>query len=123
MDDINAILPWITAGIAVLSGITAAIAVYYQRKSAKEDTGVKHADAVFGGYGELVDRLETRLESVSVTVERQGKTISEQGNEITSLKIELRDRDDNIKLLTLDRDDLIEMVVANDLRQPPLRTV
>lgn len=118
------LIPTILGSGGLLTGIAAAIAVGVQRKNAKEDTGVKHNDVVLGSYGELVDRLEKRLDAQGAEITKLSTTVETQGEKIVTLQIELRERDDKITLLTLDRDDLIAWVRSSDPEaQPPLRTV
>lgn len=110
---------WISivlSGGALLTGFAALIKVWVDRKGSKETVTVSHNEVLMGGFSGLVDQLQEQVNVLDATVQRQGAEIQE-------LKIKYRDAEDNVRLLTLDRDDLIALAHRNDLSLPFLRTV
>ena len=105
---------------AFLTGLGALFKVFLDSRNAKETTTINHSNVVFEGYGELLDRVQIELANTHERVNVMSATIERQGNEIQSLKLELRDRDDKIRMLTLDRDDLVALVTGP---RPNLRTL
>lgn len=120
MNELGSMLAIILSSGAFLTGLGSAIAVFLNRKTAKETTTVTHSNVVFEGYGELLDRVQTQSDKLDEKVEVMSLTIERQGEEIQSLKMELRDSHDQIRMLTLDRDDLVALVVGP---RPNLRTI
>jgi len=113
-------LPLILSSGALLTGIAAVIAVFTNRKGAKETIKVDHSSVVFEGYNELTAALQGQIGSLTDKYNVLSVTVEQQANEITQLRIELRDRDDQIRMLTLDRDDLVAIVTGP---RPNLRTL
>lgn len=116
-------MPLILSGGGLLGGIAALLTAVFSRKNTKEDIDVKHGANVLSGYSELLEILQRQVEALGTKSEQMSVTIERQGEEITALKIELRDRDDKIRLLTLDRDDLVSLAGGASLPLPTLRTV
>jgi hypothetical protein len=123
------VIGYILGGGGLLAGVAAVITVFMNRRTSREDINIKHGTNVLEGYNELADMLQRQVaavtsshESLNEKYEKMSVTVERQGEQIVSLKIELRDRDDKIRLLTLDRDDLIAVVPEPRLL-PALRTV
>lgn len=124
------VIGYILGGGGLLAGIAAVITVFMNRRSSKDDINVKHNANVFEAYGDLATLLQNQVvalvaksEDLNDKYEKVQVKVEQQGEEIVSLKIELRDRDDKIRLLTLDRDDLITFLNASQTPVPVLRTV
>lgn len=122
------LLPLILGGGGLLGGIAAMATVFVQRRNTKDTVKVDHGQVVLEGYNELVGAVQNQIDRLTTHSAKQDEkiqvlsvTIESQEKKIDSLKIELRDRDDQIRLLTLDRDDLIALVV--DPSRPNLRTI
>lgn len=113
-------LPIVLSLGAFLTGVAAFIKVFVDRKGSKETMTINHSSVVFEGFGELLDRVQVELANTHERVNIMSATIERQGEQIQSLKLELRDRDDKIRMLTLDRDDLVALVVGP---RPNLRTI
>lgn len=110
---------WISivlSGGGLLAGFAALIKVWVDRKGSKETTSVTHSEVLMSGFGGLVDQLQEQVNVLSLELKKQGEEIKE-------LKVKYRDAEDNVRLLTLDRDDLILWVTRNELSLPMLRTV
>ena len=110
------LIPLITSGAALVTALGVSVKVYLESRNTKTATKIDHSEMVLGGYGDLMDKLQKQVEVLSITVVKQGE-------EIESLKVSVRDRDDRMHLLTLDRDDLIAWFARLDGTLPPLRTV
>ena len=113
-------LPIILSGGGFLVGVAAIITVWVNRRNTKDTVKVDHGANVLDGYSELMDKLQHQVETLSTRSDAMSVTIVRQGEEIESLKIELRDRDDQIRMLSFDRDDLVRLFPGI---VPPLRTV
>lgn len=121
------ILPLILGGGGLLTGIAAFITVFFNNKNSKETIKVDHSSVVFEGYNELTVALQEQMKAVygkydilSGKYDVLSLTVERQNEEIQSLRIELRDRDDQIRMLTLDRDDLVAIVTGP---RPNMRTL
>ena len=114
-------LPLILSGGALLTGIAAILTVFMNRSNARETVQVSHSAVVFEGYSELNEALQKQIESLSSKYDVLSITVENQHGEIQQLRIELRDRDEQIRMLTLDRDDLVSLVA--DQTRPNLRTL
>ncbi len=110
------LIPLITSGAALITALGVSVKVFLDSRTTSTATKIDHNEMVLGGYGDLMDKLQKQVEVLSVTVVKQGE-------EIESLKVSVRDRDDRMHLLTLDRDDLIAWLARLDGSLPPLRTV
>lgn len=121
------ILPVILGGGGLLGGLGALIAVFLNNRNAKDTIKIDHSQIVLEGYNELVeavqtqvDKLQTKIGAQDDKMEVMSLTISRQHDQIQELKVELRDSQDQIRMLTLDRDDLVALVVGP---RPNLRTI
>lgn len=115
------VLPLVLSCGALLTGIAAVITVFLNRSTSKETVSVNHSAVVFEGYSELNEALQKQIASLTDKYDVLSVTVKRQDAEISKLRVELRDRDDQIRYLTLDRDDLIALVV--DPNRPNLRTI
>lgn len=113
---LETLIPLITSGAALLTALGVTVKMFLDSKSSKSAIKIDHSEMVLGGYGDLMDKLQHQVEVLSITVVKQGE-------EIESLKVQVRDRDDRMHQLTLDRDDLIAWLARLDGTLPPLRTV
>jgi hypothetical protein len=109
-------IPIATSAGSLLVAIAAVLKVWVDRRGGKETAAVSHSEVLMSGFGGLVDQLQEQVNVLDATVQRQGAEIQE-------LKMKYRDAEDNVRLLTLDRDDLIALAHRNDLSLPFLRTV
>lgn len=112
----NEWIPLVLSGGGLLTGIAAFSKVWLDSRTTSTTAKIDHSEMVLGGYGDLMDKLQHQVEVLSITVVKQGE-------EIESLKVSVRDRDDRMHLLTLDRDDLIAWLARYDGNLPALRTV
>lgn len=115
------VLPLVFSCGALLTGIAAVITVFLNRSTSKETVSVNHSAVVFEGFSDLNEALQTQITSLTNKYDVLSATVERQDGQITQLRIELRDRDDQIRMLTLDRDDLVALVV--DPNRPNLRTI
>lgn len=120
-------LPLILGSGGLLTGIAAFIAVFMNRNTAKDTVKIDHSQIVLEGYNDLVGAVQTQVDKLQTKIGEQDDkmhvmsiTIERQDEEIRELRIELRDRDDKIRMLTLDRDDLVGLIVGT---RPNLRTL
>ncbi len=120
-------LPVIFSAGGLLTGFAAVIAVFVNRRNSKDTIKIDHSQIVLEGYNELVEAVQTQVDKLQANAGKQDDkinimslTIERQDNEIRELRVELRDRDDKIRMLTLDRDDLVALVVGS---RPNLRTI
>jgi peptidoglycan hydrolase CwlO-like protein len=124
---LNDILPLILGGGGLLTGIAAIVAIFVNNRNTKDTIKIDHSNVVLEGYNELVAAVQTQVDKLNTKIGNQDEkmevmsiTIERQHEEIRQLRVELRDRDDQIRMLTLDRDDLVALVVGN---RPNLRTL
>lgn len=120
-------LPVIFSAGGLLTGFAAVIAVFVNRKNSKDTIKIDHSQIVLEGYNELVEAVQTQVDKLQANAGKQDEkitllslTIERQDDQIRQLRVELRDRDDKIRMLTLDRDDLVALVVGT---RPNLRTI